>query len=149
MVIKAIFPSDELWQKAIDYGKNCSWKAGVYFAKLLEENKFTDWERVFVAVDNENNIAGYCTFVKKDCIPDDKYTPNIGCMFVGEQYRGKRLSEKMILTVIEYAKKLNFKEVYIATDHINLYEKYGFIKIDEKKDYWDRDEKIYKYDINV
>jgi GNAT superfamily N-acetyltransferase len=99
MVIKAIYPNDELWQKAIDYGKNCSWK------------------------------AGYCTFVKKDCIPDDKYTPNIGCMFVGEQYRGKRLSEKMILTVIEYAKEIKFKEVYIATDHINLYDKYGFIKL--------------------
>ena len=142
--IKQIFPNDELWQKTIDYGKNCNWKAGPAFAQQMEQNKFTEWERVFVAVDNENNIAGYCTFVKNDCIPGVKYTPYISCIFVGEQYRGKRLSEKMILTVIEYAKKLNFNEVYIVSDHINLYEKYGFIKIDEKKDYWNRDEKIYK-----
>jgi N-acetylglutamate synthase-like GNAT family acetyltransferase len=36
--------------------------------------------------------------------------------------------------VIEYAKELNFNEIYIVSDHINLYEKYGFTKIDEKKD---------------
>jgi ribosomal protein S18 acetylase RimI-like enzyme len=143
MEIKQILPNDELWQKAIDYGKNCSWKAGAFFAKQMEQNIFTEWERVFVAID-DNNIAGYCAFVKNDCIPDVKYTPYISFIFVGEQYRGNRLSEKMILTVMEYAKKLKFNEVYIVSDHINLYEKYGFIKIDEKKDYWNRDEKIYR-----
>jgi len=109
----------------------------------MEENKFIEWERVFVAIDG-NNIAGYCTFVKNDCIPDAKYTPYISCIFVGEQYRGQRLSEKMILSVIEYAKKIKFNEVYIVSNHINLYEKYGFTKIDEKKDYWNNDEKIYR-----
>jgi N-acetylglutamate synthase-like GNAT family acetyltransferase len=143
MEIKQIFQTDELWQKTIDYGKNCSWKAGPYFAKQMEENIFIDWERVFVAIEN-NNIAGYCIFVKNDCIPDVKYTPYISCIFVGEQYRGKRLSENMILTVIEYAKEIKFNEVYIVSNHIDLYEKYGFIKIDEKKDYWNNDEKIYK-----
>jgi N-acetylglutamate synthase-like GNAT family acetyltransferase len=143
MEIKQIFQNDELWQKTIDYGKNCSWKAGAFFAKQMEENKFTEWERLFVAID-DNNIAGYCNFVRNDCIPDVKYTPYISCIFVEEQYRGNRLSEKMILTVMEYAKILAFNEVYIVSNHINLYEKYGFIKIDEKKDYWNRDEKIYK-----
>jgi len=143
MEIKAIFQTDKLWKKLIDYGKNCSWKAGPYFAKQMEENIFTEWERVFAAIDG-NNIAGYCTFVKNDCIPDVKYTPYISCIFVGEQYRGQRLSEKMILSVIEYAKKLKFNEVYIVSNHINLYEKYGFTKIDERKDYWNNDEKIYR-----
>jgi N-acetylglutamate synthase-like GNAT family acetyltransferase len=143
MEIKQIFPNDELWQKTIDYGKNCSWKVGAFFAEQMEQNKFTEWERVFMALD-DNNIAGYCTFVKNDCIPDVKYTPYISCIFVGEQYRGNRLSEKMILTVMEYAKKIKFNEVYIVSNHINLYEKYGCIKIDEKKDYWNRDEKIYR-----
>jgi ribosomal protein S18 acetylase RimI-like enzyme len=50
----------------------------------------------------------------------------------------------MILTVMEYAKKQKFNEVYIVSNHINLYEKYGFIKIDERKDYWNNIEKIYK-----
>ena len=66
MVIKAIFPNDELWNKAIDYGKNCSWKAGAFFAKQLEENKFTEWERVFVVVDNDKNTKiGLDNFTKE------------------------------------------------------------------------------------
>ena len=143
MEIKPIFPDNELWQRTIDYGKNCSWKAGPVFAKQMEQNKFTEWERVFVAIE-DNDLAGYCTFVKNDCIPDVEYIPYISCIFVGEKYRGKRLSEKMILTVMEYAKTLKFNEVYIVSNHINLYEKYGFNKIDEKKDYWNNVEKIYK-----
>ena len=143
MEIKPIFQDNELWQRTIDYAKNCSWRAGITFAKQLEQNIFTEWERVFVAIE-DNNIAGYCTFVKKDCIPDVEYTPYISCIFVGEEYRGKRLSEKMILTVMEYAKEIKFKEVYIVSDHINLYEKYGFIKIDEKRDHRNNIEKIYK-----
>jgi ribosomal protein S18 acetylase RimI-like enzyme len=143
MLIKPVLPDSELWQKMIDYAKRCSWKAGPYLAKQMEENKFSGWEKIFAAVDQEN-IAGYCTFAKTDCIPDVEYSPYIGFIFVGEQYRGNRLSEKMILTVMDYAKELNFSEVYIVSDHINLYEKFGFEKIDERKDSFDRPEKIYR-----
>jgi ribosomal protein S18 acetylase RimI-like enzyme len=136
--------NDKLWETVIEYAKNCSWKAGPFLAKQMENNEFSDWERVFVAVDG-NNIAGYCTLAKKDCIPNVEYTPYIGFVFIGEQYRRNRLSEKMILYVINYAQELKFNRVYLVSNHINLYEKYGFIKIDEKKDYWNNDEKIYMY----
>ena len=143
MEIKSILPNDELWQGTMDYAKNCSWKAGSLLAKQMEENKFTEWEKVFVAVD-DNKIAGYCAFTKRDCIPDIEYSPYIGYIYVDEKYRGKRLSEKMTLAVMEYAKKMNFNEIYIVSDHVNLYEKYGFTKIDERKDSSNRDEKIYR-----
>ena len=143
MEIRQIFSNDSLWQKTIDYGKNCSWKAGITFAKKLENNNFSEWEGVFIAID-DNKIAGYCTFEKKDCIPEVEYTPYISCIFVGEEYRGKRLSEKMILYVMDYAKKLNIMEIYIVSDHINLYEKYGFKKIDEKMAHWGKMQSIFK-----
>jgi predicted GNAT family N-acyltransferase len=131
MKIKPIFQYDEWWQKTIDYAKNCSWGAGPVLAKQMERNEFSDWERVFIAIEN-GNIAGYCTFAKKDCIPNPDYTPYIGFVFVGEPYRGNRISEKMICSVIEYAKQINFNKIYIVSGEINLYEKYGFIKIDQK-----------------
>ena len=130
MVIKKIFPNDKLWQKTIDFSFNCGWSAGIKLAKIMEQNGFTEWESVFVAINEYENVIGYCTFTKKDCIPNIEYTPYIGYIFVGEQYRGHRISEKMILSVIEYAKGLNFSEVYLISDHENLYEKYGFIKVD-------------------
>lgn len=103
---------------------------------------FSDWERVFVALDSDH-IAGYCALAKTDCIPDIPYTPYIGFVFVGEQYRGNRLSEKLILSASAYAKGLGFDKVYLVSDHVNLYEKYGFVKIDEKEAPWGAIETIF------
>jgi hypothetical protein len=81
MEIKAIFKNDEWWKKTINYAKECSWGAGASLAKDMENNSFSDWERVFIAIEN-GNIAGYCTFAKKDCIPNVDYTHYIGFVFV-------------------------------------------------------------------
>lgn len=142
MEIKLITYTDELWKTTIQYAKNCSWRAGPFLAKEMMAGKFTDWERVLVALEN-NAIAGYCTLAKTDCIPDVSYTPYIGFMFVGKNYRGYRLSEKLILVSLEYAKELGFANVYLVSNQINLYEKYGFVKIDEKQDLWGNTENIY------
>ena len=122
---------EELWNKVADFAQNCSWKAGKSLAQKILESKFEEWERVIVAIENEN-IAGFCSFTKKDSIQDIEYTPYIGYMFVSELYRGERLSEGLIRVAINYAKKIGFNEVYIVSGEIGLYEKYGFVKIDEK-----------------
>ena len=49
------------------------------------------WERVVVCLDGEN-ILGYCTVARDDCIPDAPYTLCIGHVFVGEKRRGRRIS---------------------------------------------------------
>lgn len=144
MEIRAICQSDELWQKTIEYALRCSWKAGPFLGRAMKENQFSDWERVFVVLKQEN-VIGFCTLAKTDCIPDVSYCPYIGYVFVDENHRGKRVSEKMIGHALAYAKKLSFEKVYLVSDHINLYEKYGFVKIDEKKDLWGNNEKIYMH----
>ncbi len=135
MVIKPLVFEDDIWESVAQYAYDCSWSAGKNMARQMIANNFSDWERVFAALDG-NNIAGYCTLAKTDCIPDVPYTPYIGFMFVGEQYRGNRLSEKLINFSLEYANKSGFDKVYLVSDHINLYEKYGFVKIDEKPAPW-------------
>lgn len=52
-------------------------------------------------------------------------------MFVGEEYRGNRLSQKTI----------GFDKVYMVSDCENLYEKYGFHVIDRKIAPWGSEEK--------
>lgn len=137
-----ITASDDLWEKVSLFAQNCSWSAGKSLSKIMTENGFTDWERVIVAL-NENEIAGYCTVAKTDCIPDIPYTPYIGYMFVDEKYRGHRLSQQLISYAMSYLKALNFQQVYLVSDHENLYEKYGFKVIDRKLAPWGEMEKIY------
>ena len=118
-----------LWQETIKFVENCSWRAGKSLATLMKENQFLDWERVFVAC-VEEKIVGYCTFAQKDELPEQYgFSPFIGFVFVDERYRGNRISERMINSVVAYAVKLGFEKVYIMSGERGLYEKYGFEKI--------------------
>ena len=136
---------DNLWDKVANYAENCSWRAGANLSKLMKENNFTDWEKVFVAL-ADDDIAGFCTLSKTDCIPNLPYTPYIGFVFVNEIYRGKRISETLCKHSISYAKSLGFEKVYLISDHVNLYEKYGFVEIDKQPAPWGAMETIYVYD---
>ena len=129
MECKALTVGDPLWAKIIAFAANCSWKAGPYLARQMTENRFQDWERVIVAVD-QGRIAGFCTFTEKDEMPDTySYAPFIGFVFVDENCRGKRLSGQMIDCAIQYARELGFRTVYLMSGEHGLYEKYGFEKI--------------------
>ena len=133
---------DPLWKKVIWYANDCPWQAGPLLAQKMIENDFSDWEKVFVAIEGEK-IVWFCTFTKEGWISNCEYAPYVGFMFVDEGYRGKRLSERLINSVQEYAKTLDFKNLYIVSDHRWLYEKYGFNKIDESIDAHGRRETIF------
>ncbi len=142
MEFNAITSSDMMWFEVRDYANNCSWRAGKALAEAMDNNVFKEWERVIVAYEN-GNICGYCTVAEKDCIPDVDYTPYIGYLFVGEKYRGNKLSQKLIRYAIDYLKVIGFNKVHIVSDHENLYEKYDFRVIDRKIAPWGSEEKIY------
>ena len=142
MNIKKLNQNEKLWQELIDYANNCDWEAWPILAQKMEENNFLDWEKVFVSTENDK-IIWFCTFTKEDWVPDCDYSPFVWFIFVDDNYRWKRVSEKMINTVEEYAKTLNFKKLYIVSDHQGLYEKYWFEKIDEKADEMWRIESIF------
>lgn len=90
----------------------------------MRKNEFKDWESVFVAV-KDDKIVGYCTIAEKDFYPESRYSPWVSLVFVDEKCRGNRISQKMIEKVLEYAKGIGLKKVYIPTDMDGFYEKYG------------------------
>ena len=147
MTIKTITQNDNIWNDVKEYAENCSWRAGKALAREMQRNSFEDWERVIIAVDG-GKICGYCTVQKNDCIKNVPYTPYISFVFVGEEYRGNRLSQKLIEYAIEYLRFVGFEKVYLVSDHENLYEKYGFVVIDRKIAPWGEEEKIYMQKFN-
>lgn len=148
MEIKKLDAGSSEWDFVADYAESCSWRAGKALSEIMRGGGFTDWERVIAAFDG-NRIAGYCTVSKTDCIPDVPYTPYISFVFVDENYRGNRLSQKMIMYAVDYLKNSGFEQVYLVSDHVNLYEKYGFEVIDRKMAPWGEEEKIYRYKIDI
>lgn len=118
-----------LWEKTACFAESCAWSAGRFLAELMRENRFQPWERVIIALDGEQ-IAGFCTLTEKDELPDDApFSPFIGFVFVDAQYRGNRLSERMIRSALGYAKETGCQAVYIVSGEQGLYEKYGFEKV--------------------
>ena len=131
MEIYAMTNTHDKWVDTAAFAEKCSWGAGKYLAELMRGGSFSEWERVFAAFENGRPV-GFCTLTEKDELaPKYPYTPLIGFVFVDEAFRGKRISEKMIKTVLEYAKGIGYDKVYIMSGEKGLYEKYGFSPMGE------------------
>jgi len=135
-----------LWPALTDYAQHCSWVAGPHLAGMLRENRFTDWEAVFAAV-QDDTIIGCCTFLKTDYYPENRYWPWISSMFVGENHRGQGVCGMLIEGAVRYARAQGFHRVYIPSDMTGFYERYGFTKIDELTNYGGDVDSIFARDI--
>ena len=82
---------------------------GNHLASMMEQNAFTEWASIFAVV-SKDKIIGFCTFLKTDYYPENRYSLWISSISVDESYRGNRISEKMIETVIVYAKEQSFSK---------------------------------------
>ena len=134
----------EYWDAVIEYAGACSWRAGPALARAMRENRFTDWERVFVLRDG-GEIAGFCTFTAQDELAEGyDFSPFIGFVFVGEDHRGSRLSEFMIRCVLAYAGERGFEKVYLMSGEKGLYEKYGFTYWKDMTDYRGNPSRVYR-----
>lgn len=144
MEIKALTYLDrELWKRVAAYASACSWQpTGEYLSTRMKRNEFQEWESVFVSFE-DHEISGFCALTETCSISPIQYKPFIGFVFVGERYRGMRTSEALCSFAAQYAKTLGFDKVYIYSDIVNLYEKYGFVKVDEKDAPWGIKQSIY------
>lgn len=123
-------PNAEKWINEANSIENVSWRAGKHLSEKMKSNQFTDWESVIIGKTVETDLACFCTVSKEDGLLDNKATPFIAYVFVSENYRGHRLSEKLLEYAENYLKNQNFKSVYIVSGEIGLYEKYGYKKIE-------------------
>ena len=129
----------------IDKIRACDWSAAKFLANLLEQDKFHEVlgeGNLFLMVEEENVVA-FCTLTRKDCIDDDSLFPWIGFVFTSQEYRGQRYSGVVIDYACNKAKEQGFDTVYLATDHIGLYEKYGFSYIESRMDVYNEMNRIY------
>lgn len=78
---------------------------------MLQAWAFTDWETPFVEIVN-GQILGMASIMKTDYYPLPEISPWVSSVFVSEDYRGHRISEKLIDFANEYAKEYGFARTY-------------------------------------
>lgn len=105
------------------------WGAGQYLSYLLKENRLFklvgEETRVLMLVDGDELIS-FCTLAKYDDVQPTDLTPWIGWIYTFPQYRGKRLAGKLLAHAEKLAEKNGATHTHISTNHIGLYEKYGY-----------------------
>ena len=92
---------------------------------------------------DSEKLVSFCTLTQRDCIKDNSFFPWVGFVFTAPDYRGKRYSGEVIEAACKRALRQGFDKVYLATDHIGLYEKYGFTYLESRTDIYGEESRIY------
>ena len=135
--------SKEYWLNEI---AKSDWGAGQYLAYLLKENKLHELvgkAKVLMLIEGEN-LVSFCTLAQLDDVQPTDLTPWIGFLYTFPEYRGKRLAGKLLSHAENLAKEDDATNVYISTNHVGLYEKYGYEFLTEAKDVEGEDTRIYR-----
>jgi GNAT superfamily N-acetyltransferase len=93
-----------------------------------------------------DNIIGFYQLVEQELLIRKDLSPWITCVFIDEKERGQRLSSKLLEHGRTAAGKFGYEKVYLTTDHIQFYEKFGFREIGLSKFVTGRPSKIYEHD---
>lgn len=145
MEIKEFFKEDEAarahWTEEI---KKSDWRAAEFLVGLLTKGTFRDilGEGELYLLTDGDRLMSFVTMTHRDCIVDDSLFPWIGFVYTFPEYRGNRYSELLINNCADIAKNQGYKKLWIATDHENLYEKYGFTFLENRVDCWGEDSRV-------
>ena len=82
---------------------------------------------------NEEELIGFISLFKYDGDERKDLTPWYATMYVKKEYKGKGYSKLLNQAIIKEAKRLGYDKVYLKSDLINYYEKFGAKRIEQLK----------------
>ena len=108
--------------------KKSDWRAGTFLYELISNGTFFEavgeGSKVLLLIDGDELIS-FCTYAQKDDIQPTELTPWVGFVYTFPEHRGHRYMGLLFEEIERLAKEEHITEVYISTNHIGLYEKYG------------------------
>lgn len=78
---------------------------------------------------DHNKLVGFISLLKKDGDCEVKLTSWYATMYVKKEYRGRGYSRILNDALLEKSKRLGYTKVYLKSNLINYYEKFGAIYI--------------------
>lgn len=98
-------------------------------------------------LEDMGKIVGGAGLITNDFISRMDLYPWICALYIEEEYRGHRYANLLMEKAKEDAKAGGFKFVYLCTDHIGYYEKFGFEHIGMGYHPWGGDSRIYRFEL--
>jgi len=94
-----------------------------------------------------SEIVGGAGLITNDFISRMDLSPWLCALHIEEKYRGQGLGSRLIEHIKQDVAKLNLDKLYLCTDHIGYYEKYGFIYIGDGYHPWGERSRIYEIEV--
>ena len=111
-----------------EIGKS-DWGAGAFLHELLSRGTFFDavgeGSRVLLLTEGDE-LVSFCTYAKWDDIQPTELSPWVGFVYTFPERRGRRRAGLLFEEAGRLARAEGVSRIYVSTDHIGLYEKYGF-----------------------
>ena len=126
--------------------EKCDWDAGQYLHDLLLQDSLKELvgenTRVLLLTEGETLIS-FCTLAPMDDIQPTDLTPWIGFVYTFPAFRGQGYAEKLMRHAEELAKADGAASVHVSTNHVGLYERYGYTFFGMMKDVGGEDSRVY------
>ena len=134
--------NQEHWRRQI---AAYEWSAAKYLSGLLTKGTFQQAVgkgTLFLLIDGDK-LVSFVTLSERDCLDAPDLTPWIGFVHTAPEYRGHRHVGKLIDHACAVARQHGAARVYLCTDHVGLYEKYGFTYLENRVCYGGEEGRIY------
>ncbi|MGN0403099.1 MAG: GNAT family N-acetyltransferase [Acetatifactor sp.] len=128
------------------------WGAGQFLAQLLRENKLKEAvgeTALVLMLTEEEKLVSFCTLAPLDDIQPTKLSPWVGFVYTFPEYRGHRYAGELLDYAECLAAIMGKEAVYISTNHVGLYEKYGYEFFETAKDMGGEDSRVYRKVLNM
>ena len=126
--------------------RKSDWGAGAFLYELLSKSTFFDTvgkdSKVLLLTDADA-LVSFCTYAEKDDVQPTDLTPWVGFVYTFPQYRGHHYVGLLLDEVERLAKAEGLSRVFISTNHVGLYEKYGCEYFTQLKDIEGNPSRIY------
>lgn len=73
-----------------------------------------------------DDVVGGLGVIANDFHDRKDLTPNVCAVYVEERYRGRGIAGKMLHFVCADMKEMGIDTLYLVTDHVSFYERYGW-----------------------
>ncbi|WP_298740479.1 GNAT family N-acetyltransferase [uncultured Treponema sp.] len=113
----------------LDEIAKADWGAAKFLHQFLSEGKLKETvggsALVPLLTDGEK-LVSFCTLAPLDDVQPTELSPWIGFVYTAPEYRDHHYAGELLKWAENTATTMGHEAVYISTNHIELYEKYGY-----------------------
>ncbi|MDW0115935.1 GNAT family N-acetyltransferase [Sporosarcina thermotolerans] len=145
MEIIAVTERQDLFEKAAkafweQWGNESNYK---FYKDCMIHSTTESVPSFYIAVDGDSIIGTYA-ILRNDLVSRQDLSPWLACLYVDPAYRGQAMGSKLMDHAIAEANKKGYDKLYLTTDHIGYYEKYGWSRLTECYDLFGNQTSVYE-----